>query len=389
MKLKSPVKRRPAVERSSVGRARAKLVDWLGRGDATGSELLPSERILATTLGLHRGTLRLAIKLVEAEGQLVREGRRLVTPASASKSSGAWLENSIAVLVPPLDVSNASLRPWTRYVTLGATDAVRAAGHHAITLNASALTEKDLSPLVQARPMGVLLPEVPQGVELILNAAAVFARAGIPVVVYGDDPALSHYDRISSDHDAGSYELTRRLLDMGRRPARCWSRPWKTWWLSDRCIGYARAMTQAGQSPLPIIDLPPHAIPTDDRERFDYVCRQFMGFLMPVLRGKKPVDALMVTSDRDAFYVAGAVKLLGLEPGRDVVIAGYDNFHHLCEERHFAPVPALTVDKHNERMGQEMLNLLRARIEGTLPAGPERVKVAPELVSIQARSVVS
>ncbi len=367
--------------RNSVGRARAQVIQWLEQGRLHPDSLVPSERVLAGELGLGRGTLRRALKLVEAEGRLVREGRRLLPASAQPAPHRPWVSKSIAVLLPKLSPDD---QRWSRYVTLGVTDAVRSAGFHALTLNADLLTEADLAPLIAARPSGVLLPEPFHAEQSIHAIAGAFARVSIPVVVYGDSHEMAGFDRVFSDHEQGSYALTRWLLQQNRRPLRLWSRPWSSWWLKQRAAGYERAMREAGQ---PWID--PEPMPSLDlfattREQFDFNVRQLVGFLCDRFKGPGQPDAVMVTSDREAFYVAGALKVLGLKPGQDVLIAGYDNSWSLCEERLLSEHrPAVTIDKHNEHMGREMLDLLMEQTPCANPAAPRIRRIVPELCVLE------
>jgi DNA-binding LacI/PurR family transcriptional regulator len=371
--------------RTTVARAKAKLLEWVAEHAPAGGELLPGERTLAALLSLHRGTLRGAIALAVAEGRFTREGSRLVVAASRRKSApggsrGAdaptkLLARSVVVVLPPIDLDRPDMKPWQRYVTLGATEAVRETGRHAIAVNGSTMSPEDISALVAVKPAGVLMS------HFDASATKAFAAARVPIVVYGDAPAHAQFDRVFSDQELGCYELTRTLIAEGRRPARFWRKPWDNWWLSARSRGYARAMTEADLAPLPLIEfaaIPTHAI---SKEAFDASSRLLVGQLIDLLRGPHRVDALLVTSDRDAFYAAAAVKLLGLTPGRDVVIAGYDNYWPLCEERQFCPdAPRLTVDKQNERTGREMMNLLAERIGGKGGARAIVRKVPPTIV---------
>jgi len=343
---------------------------------------MPSERVLAELLDLDRGTLRRGIKLLETDRRLVREGRRLavLSTVDADQGASAWLSRAIVVVVPAIPTSDPMRAAWLRYSTLGATEAVREAGLHAITLNAGELADAQLAPLVASRPMGVLIPEITDD-SFVARAASSFARDGIPVVVFGNDESLASYDRVISDHDVGSYLLTSELLQRGRRPARFWRRPWDRWWSEDRSAGYLRAMSEAGHRPFPILEFAPIQTTASDREGFEQTSRQLVGFLLEALRGPDRMDALMVTSDRDAFYAAAAVRVIGLEPGRDVVIAGYDDYSDLCAESKFIQLsPRLTINKRNERMGREMLDLLLERVAGKCPAVAVMRTVAPDLV---------
>jgi DNA-binding LacI/PurR family transcriptional regulator len=88
-----------------------------------------------------------------------------------------------------------------------------------------------------------------------------------------------------------------------------------------------------------------------------------------------------VGSDREVFITAAACRLFGVEPGRDLVIVGYDNYWRRCMERQYEPyIPAATVDKHNEKMGGELVRLLLDRVADRLPPEPQTRVIPPQLV---------
>ena len=109
------------------------------------------------------------------------------------------------------------------------------------------------------------------------------------------------------------------------------------------------------------------------RERFDHDTHAMAGRLWPCLRGPQPVHAIMAGSDGLALAVTAACGILGVEIGRDLTVVGYDNYWDL------APPPAATVDKGNVGLGRAMVELLQARLAGTLPATPQVRLCPPEL----------
>jgi DNA-binding LacI/PurR family transcriptional regulator len=376
-------------QQSSTHRAKARIVDWLASGAVAQGELLPSERVLSQTLAIGRGTLRRALQLVEAEGRITREGRRLLLADAAPRGGGVasagppWLRRSVAMLTPASLPDDGTARHWMRYTTLGIGDAVREAGLHAISINAGlAGDDAEVASLVASRPLGVLLPDVFDASASAMRAAAKrFTEAGVPVVVNADDESLAAYDRVTSDHAAGSHALTRWLLrDRGRRrPVRFWPRPWDRTWLAARSAGYERAMLEAGLKPPPVLESP-SLTPALTHEQFEYEVRQVAGFLVLPMRGPDRPDALMAVSDRDVFALTAALRLLGLKPGEDVVVVGYDNYWPVCEERRFEPAtPAASVDKQNEQMGREMVDLLLRRADGRVTGGPVLRRVEQRL----------
>ena len=96
------------------------------------------------------------------------------------------------------------------------------------------------------------------------------------------------------------------------------------------------------------------------RRRFNVRVRQMVGFLIEHFRGDQKPDAIAATSDTEAFYICSALRLMGLEPGRDVVIAGYDNFWDRAPEHGWEKaIPAVTVDKLNHRIGEDNGSAIR------------------------------
>ena len=73
---------------------------------------------------------------------------------------------------------------------------------------------------------------------------------------------------------------------------------------------------------------------------------------------------------------------LGLEPNRDVLIAGYDNYWAECEERvHEPSIPLVTADKRNREMGQAMVEALFERVHN--PSAPPQSRfLAPQIVAV-------
>jgi DNA-binding LacI/PurR family transcriptional regulator len=246
--------------------------------------------------------------------------------------------------------------------------------------------------LLRASPYGLLMTynigESPLGQALARRCR----QEGVPCVVYGDGPQLDDFDRVTSDHAAGAAALVRWLVSRGRkRILRFWRFSAERNWLSQRNIGFERAIAEAGLELLPAVRTPnlprEHDIevPGDaSRERFATLVRILAGFLLehfsPASKDRWP-DAIMVATDRHAYQVAGALRLLGVVPGRDVTLVGYDNVFEDAIERHFEAVgPAATIDKRNDRIAHQLARLLIDRGAGRVPAQPQRCAVEGELI---------
>jgi DNA-binding LacI/PurR family transcriptional regulator len=120
----------------------------------------------------------------------------------------------------------------------------------------------------------------------------------------------------------------------------------------------------------------------EDNVRLEKSTRLIAGYLAEHL-SKDPVDAIMAATDGEVSAVAGACRLLGKEPNRDVLIVGYDHYWEDILEREFEPTaPLATVDKRNHDIGAELVRLLQERIGGSLPAEPQCRVVPSELLPL-------
>jgi DNA-binding LacI/PurR family transcriptional regulator len=103
--------------------------------------------------------------------------------------------------------------------------------------------------------------------------------------------------------------------------------------------------------------------------------------LMPYLSQPGSVDAIMVTSDGVLASTAAACRLFGITPNREVLLVGYDNFWPDDARRKFEPIiPAATVDKRNQIIGEQLIDLLLARANGKLGESAEHRLVQPQLL---------
>jgi len=347
---------------------------------------LPSERELSKQLDVGRTVVRQALAVLDREGLVTRQGVRNRTVSyDAPDERSAWIRQSIIILTPPWLAarSGGTSARWLRYLTLGSIEHLRHRNIHTISLNSEAINVAEAKRMASCRPMGLLVPELTGGDFDIAPLADAFKDAGVPVVCYGGDPSLATFDRVTSDHMQGSYSVTKYLLGRGcRRIVQFWPKPWNKYWFTARQVGYSQAMEEAGLVPLPVIEFPYVMAPTEDREVFDYSVKQVAGFMIDEMTPDHRPDALLMGTDRDVCYAAAALRRFGLEPNRDVLIAGYDHYWQHCEERQFESTPPIaTLDKRNEQMGREMVELITDRVGRANEVDPIVRVVAPRLVA--------
>ncbi len=367
---------------------------WIDDGRIRGGQALPSERTLADELGVARGTVRSALAELRRDGLIASDnGRRTVAEDAAPQPAArgaSLMSDAIAVMTRRVDsriTDRIRSHGWELFIERGALDAVYDAGLHAVNLYPDKLQDDALDRLIQGRPMGLVVGRLGGGDPLrVLDA---LREADIPAVAYGNEPAMTDFDRAYSDHQAGAAMVTRWLLEKGRRRIlRVESaKQQDAYWLRMRHAGHADAMADAGVEPLEPLQMQATLSHTEGHaDRFEINRRAMAGYLMDAFAGPTPPDALMLASDGDVAAAAGALKLLGRTPGQDVLIAGYDNYWADRADHRFEPTaPDVTVDKHNDQIGAALVQLLLDRVHGKLPDAPQVRLITPELIVPQRR----
>jgi len=344
---------------------------------------LPAEKKLAAEFGVCRTTIRAALADLGTLGLTEYHLNRGHLVRRVEPHARELLAQTIAV------ISDLAQKPQRRLFSgremaleSGVLDTIFGAGLNALTLHAELLDQAGVDRLMDNRPRGLV---VTCRLEDSAATCALLARLTshpAPKVFYGDDASLSPFDRVVSDHAGGTESLARWLISQGRRRIlRLWTVPASVSWVQAHNAGYERALQACG-----IPSLPPVHVPgitrrvTDSREVFERRTREFAGHLAEHLSGPTPPDAIMVCTDCEVFPLAAACRLFGREPGRDILITGYDNVWHQAFERQWEPsVPAASVEKHNHRMGETLAQLLLDRMADRLPPAPQLRMVGQSL----------
>lgn len=368
-------------------RALNSLRNWIEDGVLPPGQPLPTEQELATRLQVSRGTLRTALARLDEEGLTYSNGGRLRLVAGETKRApqGRWMAEATIVLSSDPDHRRHQEHGWREFMTLTALQKLREHGH-TLLLNPEQLDGRKLEEIVASGPAGVVVLIIDAAPELRAELLGVLRGGRVPTVVYGDAPESRDFDCVTTDHEAGAAQIARWLWEQGRqRIAFIGDEGDSKPWLGKRRMGYERALREAGLEPRPIIAPPPFprvVPPEEDRAgMFARTARLWAGYLAEHLTRPDAPDALMAPSDGECFAIAAACRLLGKAPNDDVWIAGYDNYWAGSPERAFESfVPVATVDKGNDLIGAQAVDLLRERIAGSLPPPAQRRVVAPQLI---------
>ena len=377
-----------------------KLVEELRQridaGELRYGDRLPTYVELRRSHGLTQPTIERSHGILEKDGYIERVAGKgtFVSSPNAAKNGLAnqnLLDNSIVVLTAGAGPHRKYRMEtgWSEYIALGAINEIRTGSRHVMAVASDNLQTHDLEYFLQRPPAGVIIVGEPLLTGTMLETAMRLQDAGVPVVLYGDGPELTRFDRVISDHEQGSYELTRWLIGRGhRRILRVAPLLAESYWLQMRERGYLRAMTGASLSPMetcPYLPSPNIEFPNleDDRSSFEGSARTMAHHLAPYVQRDEPVEAIMAITDGEVYVLAAACRLLGKEPDKDVFFVGYDHYwRDLLElERTFErTTPLATVDKRNVQLGEALVQLLNERIEGRCDAAPQFRLLPPRLV---------
>lgn len=353
---------------------------------------VPAENLLAERFGVSRGTVRSGLAVLAERGVLEKRGRRMhVVPKP--KGSGSSLMNRTIILLGPSDKDDAIRKRNSGFmdaIQAGALEEVMARNMHSLWLNASQLHGGELEELAQIRPGGALLFTPAHPTPAFDAAARQLAASGIPVVSSVHSTLYEKIDHVLPDHAEGTRQLTDELLRRGCKRILCYlARGRAEYWVAARYRGYSAAMQAAGLTPEPLPENCYWGCNYDAEDawqesRFHEEVRLAAGYLLDYFRPGAPApDALLAKTDWDVPILAAALRLLGRTPGKDVVIAGYDNkivFNGWSRLENYTP--PLTVDKRNNEIGRRMTARLLTHIDSPESWKPENILVTPELITI-------
>jgi len=358
---------------------------------------VPTIEVLARQFRVGRQQVQRALLRLCREGILHAVSPRVRVVAATHSRLHDPASSDLLLLaggLPPSLVLGTSEVSFPERFVSGIGAALRDHGLNAIWLSRQYEPERIIEGLAEALPRGVLLLDPEMLGRKCLPLLKRLAEAGVPVAAYGEalpEAWLAQVpcDRAESDHRVGARALTELLVTRGRQRILMvsWTHGEEApvgHWFHERRGGYEEACRAAGIEVLPHAVLPAVGMPTGtDSRSFDLRRRMVGGLLMGWLSGPNAVDAILAASDGHCPVLAAACRLFAREPGKDVMIVGYDNYWRIEADRAHEPaVPLATVDKHDQETGRAMVQLVLDRAAGRLPPDPQVRRIAPELIEL-------
>jgi DNA-binding LacI/PurR family transcriptional regulator len=340
------------------------------RGGVTSGEYptggwLPSEPALARALGVSRGTLRQALKVlaergvvetVPGRGTLVRTGPPTVVGGDDGRG------RLVGMVIPAV----ARLR--IPELIAGAEAELRAAGY-TLLLGSSgddqAQETEQIERFLREGVGGLIVYPVDAPSDLALVRRLVAER--FPLVLVDRYPVDLAVDAVVADNFGGAFLAVRHLLGSGRRRIGFVStHNLGTSSIAERQAGYRWALQCHGRPLEPALEctglyrLFNWPLPGNpEREHNLQLLRRYLA------QADRP-DAVFTVNDAVAFQVLEAAELAGLRVPEDLAAVGFDNLAY----PDYGGVPLTTVEQPRQEIGALAARVLLERVAGrrTRPA---------------------
>ncbi len=187
---------------------------------------------------------------------------------------------------------------------------------------------------------------------------------GVPFVAFGRTQVPGDFPWVDVDGEAGLYALTRMCIRAGHRRIGFINAPDTLMYAQHRLVGYRRALAEAN------IPFDPALVHTGDlTEQGGYAAAQALLALRP-----RPT-ALLAANDLMALGVLTAVREAGLQVGREVAVAGFDDIPLAAH----AQPPLTTVHQPIYDIGRRITAMLIARLQNP-HAAPAHLLLTPRVV---------
>ena len=366
-------------------RATEALSHRIKSGTYPPGELLPTERVLAAELGVHRRSIRIAIERLVESGLLTRGHNRRPVVGSGTGDAVPGLDhgggrkntsrlsasNLVALIMwhggGPLEHAGSS----QQRIFWGVNQALTHRGFHAVFLDLggehigteeqNAAQEAEHLRYVQKQGFGGALfypYAYRQNQELVREVSQT-----VPMVLLDRKMEGVDVDFVGIKNRQAMFDVTNYLIEQGHRRIVHITRFEPIVSVQDRIQGYLDAVRTCGRDDVPeaIVHMPWHPY-SEDRtwEMVDLVFRQ------PA--GQRPTAAVCV-NDYVAIALASHLESIGLSVPGDVSVTGFDNI-----------VPTMpnglgltTLAQPYEEVGKQAVDVLMRRLQNrkSLPTSLE------------------
>ena len=193
---------------------------------------------------------------------------------------------------------------------------------------------------------------------------AYLRKVGTPFVAFGRTEGLLDYPYVDEDGVAGMEMMVKHLVTLGHKRIAYISPPLEFTFARFRLQGLQQGLTEAGLS------LPDAYLVYGDLTQRSGVARALELLALP-----DPPTAIIAGNDLMAFGVISAAQQQGLQVGRDIAIAGFDDIP-MAETSH---PPLTTVHQPIYEIGRMLTKMLIKIIQGA-PLPSRQILLQPQLI---------
>ena len=372
------------------GRVRDAILRLINSGAFAKGHLLPTEQELAILCRASQPTVNREIKRLVESGIIAinSDGQRVI----GGQPSGL-LERTIAVF--SAYNSNQGMVPgkvlpqWENNLELIAESILMAGRWRPWRFSANDLNDSELSQLSQDTPAGALVFADGLGRVLADRVISALDRARIKTVIHGSSTDYPNHDTVHSNQTKGAAAVARWLASKGCRQLVAVSRSFperEPVWHVERQRGYRLGAKESGVE-APAILQKPHGVgeAAGKIERFRMNAEHWAKALGAWKQAAKPIGILAL-SDGDVPALWSACRILNLQPGRDILISGYDGYWADLMERSWEKEPpSVSTDKRHPEMAAALADILIKRVEKveSLISKPIHLRIEPKILENQ------
>jgi LacI family transcriptional regulator len=325
-------------------------------------------RVTLQQVAKHAGVSRATASLVARNSSLIAEKTRKKVLKSMSELG--YIYDRVAANLRSKSSSTVGLiiteiaNPYFAELLAGVHQSLDRDGYTVIlgtTLDSNNKQDQLLSTMLENRVGGIILSPV----SAISEDSIVRIREwDIPIVMIAREAPGVNCDYVGVDNVLGAQIAINHLIQKGHHRISFLGGPSESSAWKNRKKGYRLALEQAGVEFDESLLLNTPATREGGREG---VRRMF--------KNPNPPTAIFCYNDVVAFGVMSGLREIGLTPGKDVAVVGFDNIQEAAQSN-----PALTtVSAFPKRIGTLAADLLHQHING-LEREPQKIILMPELV---------
>lgn len=378
------------VSENDTGTTVSAMLKWMKQNSFIKGLRVPSERSWSEQLKVSRRAVNNAFKQLEEQKIITAISPRIRTLTGYNPLRNSTI---IALVTTWSSMQLISLRNGFQgdSLFLSLTTLIQSSNMNMMLLNPDQTTPSIKEQLQMNRPAGVLLLDDTARPEVYAKLARILEQEQIPTVCSGnlfttEQEQRCPFDAVFSDQHHGACLITEFLIQQGCKRiqylgADSGTKATTPYWRRQRLKGYQDTMNRNNLTPLPPLNLLPIGAFADTPESLSARISSTTGVLHSLAAKKKKPDALMLISDHRYEETAAALRTLGMEPQRDLIVTGYDNTWKEKSSGTSEPTsPAVSTHQNAEKFASEMINLLLKRIQSPVETPPQHIFIKPDLV---------